>query len=438
MPIRKFILDSVFATLFIFAVLWGLQSISQIKLFNAFDPISQSLEDTELTDYAFSRLRADDPPIDTNIIIVNTGLLSREMVGRQIEILSALEPKVIAVDVIFSCDNRPRDSVNCPEAYDTLGNQILGNAIKNAKNVIMANKLLQSKALRLDENPYEYDSLEHTDPELRINAYEGFVNLLTNADHQEDLKINREFNPYKFVNGERQLAFSVMASMLFDSVKTKRFLERNKEVEIVNYRGNIVDWHGASTYPGRYIVLDVEQALDTSMFVKGMIKDKIILMGFLGKDLRDTSWDDKFFTPLNEKFGGRARPDMYGVVVHANIISMIMNEDYVEELAEWQKYFFAIAICLINVALFWLILAKTPILFDTLSISLQIIQLAFFMGLIPYVLAWYQLKLDLTLGLAVLALVGPCFEIYISIIALGVANLKKWWLTKTQKKVLTP
>nr|MCU0398694.1 CHASE2 domain-containing protein [Cyclobacteriaceae bacterium] len=261
MPIRKFLLDSVFATLFIFAVLWGIQSISQIKLFNAFDPISQSLEDTELTDYAFSRLRADDPPIDTNIIIVNTGLLSREMVGRQIEILSALEPKVIAVDVIFSCDNRPRDSVNCPEAYDTLGNQILGNAIKNAKNVVMANKLLQSKALRLDENPYEYDSLEHTDPELRTNAYEGFVNLLTNADHQEDLKINREFNPYKMVNGERQLAFSVMASMLFDSVRTKRFLERNKEVEIVNYRGNIVDWHGASTYPGRYIVLDVEQAL---------------------------------------------------------------------------------------------------------------------------------------------------------------------------------
>jgi hypothetical protein len=438
MPIRKFILDSVFATLFIFLVLWGLQSISQLRIFNALDPISQALEDTELTDYAFSELRTEDPPIDTNIIIVNTGELSRELVGRQIEILSALEPKVIAVDIIFSCNDRPHDSINCPEAYDTLSNRVLGNAVKNAKNVVMAHKLLQSKAMRLDGNPYTYDSLEHSDAELRVNAYEGFVNLLTNADHQEDLKINREFNPYKLVNGERHLAFSVMASMLFDSVKTKRFLERNKEVEIVNYRGNIVDWHGASTYPGRYIVLDVEQALDTSMFVKGMIKDKIILMGFLGKDLRDTSWDDKFFTPLNKKIGGRARPDMYGVVVHANIISMIMNEDYVEELAEWQKYFFAITICLINVALFWLIMTKTPILFDTLSLSLQLIQLVFFAVLIPYVFYWYHLKLDITMGLAILALVGPCFEIYISVIALGVANIKKWWLTRDQKKVLTP
>ena len=88
MPIRKFILDSVFATLFIFLVLWGLQSISQLRIFNALDPISQALEDTELTDYAFSELRTEDPPIDTNIIIVNTGELSRELVGRQIEILS--------------------------------------------------------------------------------------------------------------------------------------------------------------------------------------------------------------------------------------------------------------------------------------------------------------------------------------------------------------
>jgi hypothetical protein len=110
----------------------------------------------------------------------------------------------------------------------------------------------------------------------------------------------------------------------------------------------------------------------------------------------------------------------------------------VEELAEWQKYFFAITICLINVALFWLIMTKTPILFDTLSLSLQLIQLVFFAVLIPYVFYWYHLKLDITMGLAILALVGPCFEIYISVIALGVANIKKWWLTRDQKKVLTP
>jgi CHASE2 domain-containing sensor protein len=280
--------------------------------------------------------------------------------------------------------------------------------------------------------------LEHSDPELRINAHEGFVNLVTNAEHQEDLKICREFNPYKMINDEKELAFSVMTAKLYDSVKTQKFLDRQKETEIINYRGNIVDWHGAGTYPGRYIVLDWEQALDTATFATGMIKDKIVLMGFLGRDLRDTSWDDKFFTPLNKKFAGRARPDMYGVVVHANIISMIMNEDYVEQLEEWHKYAFAILICFLNVALFWYIFFKLPVLFDTVSISLQLVQLAAFGLLIPYVFYWYHLKLDITIGLAILALAGPCFEIYISIIDMGVSNLKRWWITKRQKQVLTP
>lgn len=435
---RKFLLDSFFATVFVFAVLWGLSGISDLKILNALDPISQALEDTELTDYAFSTLRVEDPPIDTNIVIVNIGYLSREMIGRQIEVLSALNPKVIALDMIFACDGGLRDSVNCPAAYDSLGNAVLANAVRNAGTMVMAHKLWQTRYVRENQDTDVMDSIEHSDAELRIGAHEGFVNLVTGADHQEDLKICREFNPFKVVNGKSELAYSVLTAMLYDSVKTKKFLDRNNETEIINYRGNIVDWHGASTYPNRYIVLDVEQALDTNMFVTGMIKDKIVLMGFLGRDLRDTSWDDKFFTPLNKKFGGRARPDMYGVVVHANIISMILNEDYVEELSDWMRYAFAILICYINVALFWFIFHKLPLWFDTVSITLQLIQLAVFAVLIPYVFYWFHLKLDITIGLAALALTGPCFEIYISVIITGLAAIKEKWFTNGAKEVLTP
>jgi CHASE2 domain-containing sensor protein len=435
---RKFILDSIFATMFVFAILWGLQGVSELNLFDALDPISQSLEDTELTDYAFSTLRVEDPPIDTSIVIVNIGKLSRELIGRQIEILSSLEPKVIALDMIFSCNGRPIDPINCPKAFDSVGNAALGMAVKNTKNMVMAHKLWQTSYVRENFDTDVIDSIEHSDAELRVGAYEGFVNLATNANHQEDLKICREFYPSMEVNGERHLAFSVLAAMLYDSTKTQKFLDRNNDSEIINYRGNIVDWHGASSYPGPYFVLDWDQVLDTASFAKGMIKDKIILMGYLGDDLTDTSWDDKFFTPLNNKFGGRARPDMYGVVVHANIVSMIMAEDYVEQLTNFQKYSFAILICFLNVALFWVIFHKLPLLFDTLSVGLQLVQLAGFALLIPYVFYWYHLKLDITVGLAILALAGPCFEIYISIIAAGIDDIKKRWITKRHKEVLTP
>ena len=38
--------------------------------------------------------------------------------------------------------------------------------------------------------------------------------------------------------------------------------------------------------------------------------------------------DDLHFTPLNKIVSGKSFPDMYGVVIHANILSMIINGKY--------------------------------------------------------------------------------------------------------------
>jgi len=437
---KKFWLDCMVATAFVFAVLFGLYGITQLKAFNAFDPLGQALGDMEFTDIAFSQIR-DDPAMDTNIVIVNIGYLSRAEIGQQIMNLNMFEPKAIGLDIIFSCDGGLYDSINCPQAYDTLSNMIFANAVQEASNrMVLAQKLWQTKALVEKYGDVAiYDSLEHTDANLRVGAFEGYVNLETDAEHQEDLKVCRRFPPSVMVNGQNKVAFSVKLAMMFDSDKTQRFLNRNRSSEIINYRGNIVDWHGASNYAGRYAVLDWDQALDTSLFAGGMIKDKIVIMGFLGRDLRDTSWDDKFFTPLNKKYAGKSRPDMYGPVVHANIVSMILNEDYVEELAEWQEYAIAIIICFLNVALFSLIHHRIPKWFDTITIILQLLQIILLAFTMMYIFSWADFKLNLTLTLAALALVGTCYEIYESIVKAFITRLQEGALfTKGAKKVLTP
>ncbi len=434
---KKFWLDCVLATIFVFVVIWAISGIADLNIFDALNPIAESIEDTQLTDYAFSTLRVEDPPIDEDIVLVNIGDLPRALIGKQIEILSSMDPKIIALDMIFSC-HQGTDSLNCPQAYDTLSNTILANAIANTKTMVLANKLWQSNQLLAREaNTEKQDSIEFTDQILRGNSYQGFVNLPTGAEHQEDLKICREFVPTVNVSGSQELAFSVRIAMLFDSVKTKRFLERGNEEEIINYRGNIIDWHGASTYPGRYFVLDYDQVLDTSSYVPSMIKDKIIIMGFLGSDLRDTSWDDKFFTPLNKKLGGRARPDMYGPVIHANIVSMILTEDYIDTLKMWHRYAIAIILCFLNIALFAYIFQKLPLWFDTMTIVLQLIELILFALLMPYVLYWYHFELEISMAMAALALAGPCFEIYISVIKAGATYIQNKWLTKAKPEVLT-
>lgn len=433
-PMKKFWIDVVIGTVFVFAVLGGLYSITKLKVFDAFDPLGQALGDMEFTDIAFSQIR-EDPEIDTNIVIVNIGDLPRGLIGQQIMTLNHFKPKVIALDIIFSCEFI--DSISCPGAYDTLGTMMFGEAVRQTEGkMVMAHKLWQKK---YDSNSEIYDSLEHSDGPLREGAYEGFVNLDTDADTQEDLKICRSFNPTMTVNGNRELAFAVKIAMLYDSTATKEFISRGNVKETINYRGNIVDWHSASSYAGRYAVLDWDQALDTSSFVGGMIKDKIVILGFLGSDLRDTSWDDKFITPLNKNYAGKTRPDMYGVVVHANAVSMILNKDYVDVLKEWQQYTVAIIICFLNVALFSLIHHKIPKWFDILTILLQLFQIVFLTFLMMYVFSEANFKLNLTLTLAILALVGTCYEIYESVVKTLIQTLRARRLfTKRKNRVLTP
>ncbi len=434
---KKFWLDCIAGTIFVFAILFGLYGITQLRVFDAFDPLGQALGDMELTDIAFSQIR-EDPPMDTNIVIVNIGYLSRAEIGQQIINLSRHKPKVIGLDIIFSCDWL-QDSTICPQAYDTMSNMYFAYAVQQAGNVVMAHKLQQTKKLIKEFGDSDlYDSIEHTYPALMPGAYEGFVNLETEAAHQEDLKSCRRVNPQMMINGERELAFSVRMAMIYDSLKTNRFLARNNKLEVINYKGNIVDWHGASNYAGRYIVLDWDQALDTTQFVGEMIRDKIVIMGFLGRDLTDTSWDDKFFTPLNKKYAGKARPDMYGVVVHANIVSMILEEDYIEVLRPWQEMAIAILVCFLNVALFVVIMQRIPDWFDSISITLQLIQIVLFSFIMIYFFNWFNFKLNVTWTLAVVAVVGTSFELYYGVFKTLFNKAKNRLFTSRRKEVLSP
>jgi CHASE2 domain-containing sensor protein len=438
---RKIYFKSFAITVFVFFMMWGVSKITDLKLFNAFDPVSQALTDFELTDYAFSNLRPP-PLVDQRIVLINFGELSRREIAQQIYIINQFKPKVIGIDSYFNCEGRLRDSINCPQLLDTLGNLLLADAIKEAGNVVLTSKLLQKTKTSLDDNLIDfYDSMEYSDLNFSMYAKHGFANLITNADYQEDVKQCRSFVPKYSVNGEDQYAFAVQMSMMFDSVKTNRFLRRNKKEEIVNYRGNVEiqdirlktlrQKETATTrYPLMFYAVDVDQLFNGEVLPE-LFTNSIVIIGFLGSKFGDPSWNDKYFTPLNKKVAGRANPDMFGVVVHANIVAMILNEDYVNELAEWQKYAIAFLVCFLTVLLFLIIDYRLPLWFDALSVLIQVVLLLAVSGLIVFCFARFDFKLDLTLTLAASALVGPSYDIY-----KGFQNQIRKWLTKKPVEVL--
>jgi CHASE2 domain-containing sensor protein len=432
---RKFWIDCVIATAFVFLSMWGLFGLTQLNIFNAFDSIGEALADVELTDYVFSRLR-EDPSVDQNIVVVNIGNLSRREIAEQIQIINKFKPKVIGIDGFFDCSKGLRDTVNCPQLRDVFGNLMLSNAIQEAGNVVLVTKVLQSDTL-LSVNTY--DSLRRSDSLFTAFAIrEGYASLDTDAEFQDDVKVCRLFNPKIDIQGKNHYAFAVEMAMEYDSVKTQKFLSRNNYTEVINYRGNVYDIFGTTNYPQMFYTLDVED-VRTENFVPEMIKDKIVIFGYLGEYLGDPSWDDKFYTPLNNKLAGKANPDMFGAVVHANIASMILNEDYVNQMEEWQEVAMAIILCLLNVALFSLINTNLPLWYDGITKLIQLIQLLLYTVLMVMIFHWYSFKLNVTLTLAAVALVGDVFEIYMSVIKNIYFKIKGWFsITPKEDTVLTP
>jgi CHASE2 domain-containing sensor protein len=446
------IIRGVAITMFVFLLAAGVDRLMDLKLMTDFDPITQALGEFQLTDVVFSRLR-EDPKYDDRIVLVNLDPGGRGDIAQQVQIISQYKPKVIGIDGFFNCEGGLYDTMNCPQVLDTLGNLMLSNAIQEAGNVVLVSKLMQSDSLsRVPENQVPgdfYDSLEYSAPEFSNYAHNAFANLPTGdsegnhaATYQEDVKICRSLIPQKIVNGKRELAFSVMMAMMYDSVKTERFLARGKEEEIINFKGNIEistnklasqrnKMDSTSAFRSLCFVIDWDQ-LKAGNYEPSVFEGKVVIIGYLGNYLGDPAWEDKFFSPLNVKVAGRANPDMFGPVIHANAVAMILDENYIEELPDWAQMVIAALLCFLNVLLFYWIDTKFPLWYDGLSVVLQIIQILLVSVLTVYAFTLFSWKLDLSLAMGGIALVGPCFDISKSI-----ENVIDDAITKRRQRVLT-
>jgi CHASE2 domain-containing sensor protein len=396
-------IDSALGTVFILFLIWLIYNVSALGIFDVFDPIGDALGDVEFTDVVFSQLR-EEPKVDPNVVVVNFGDLSRGEIAAQIEILSKYNPRVIGIDALFY-----------NQKSDTLGDLMLSQSIQNAGNVILVSKLVS-----FNPNTLQFDSVQLSHPMFSNYADNAFANLLTDNDAstQDMFKITRSFVPQKYIKGDKdkmEVAFGVKLAERYAPEKAERFLKRKLEAEIINYRGNILNPFQQLDFGGKFIALDWDQVLMED-FDSSVIEGNIILMGYLGSNFLDTSWDDKFYTPLNKKYAGKANPDMYGVVIHANIVSMIINEDYIGKLPDWLEHSVGALITFLNIVFFSLIYRRIPKWYDGTTKVIQLIELLLFLFLIIMIFHWFSLKVNITLGMAGIALAGDGLEVFYGVI----------------------
>lgn len=408
--------DSIFATIFIYVFMFLVLNISQLNIFDAFDPIGQALADMEMTDYAFSELRDPLPP-DTTIVLANIGPLGRAQIADQLKIIDKYGPKVIGVDSFFKGYNN-----------DTIGSMSLSFAIASLKSdLVMASAVQQSDSLNAIHAGEEiYDVLYKSDSMYMVGAEHALANLDTEADYQDDIKICRNFPPQREIisTGEKHIAFGAKLAYIYDSTSLEPLLERDNEFEIINYRGDFVNFYEEDRYATRFYALDWDQILRED-FEPNLLKGKIVILGFMGEEFGAPEWEDKFFTPLNPKIAGRANPDMFGPVIHANITSMILNRDYVDSFSQTVENILGVVLCFLNVLLFSYIYRTVGAWYDGATKLIQVVEVLLLLFFTIYIFSWQSFKLELTAGLFAVALAGDLLEIYYGVLK-NLVKKKTW------------
>jgi CHASE2 domain-containing sensor protein len=247
---------------------------------------------------------------DTNIVIVNISIIPRQDIGKLINKISKLKPKVIAVDVFFGVEN---DTLN-PIGTDTLVQQI-----KDINNLVLVS------AYR-GQDRFGRDSIETQSPRIRKYVKEGIANFNIPKDDPEYGTL-RSFSPYVNINGENHLSFSFLVASYYDSTLKKY---ASNDDMFIKWYGYAYNENFRFEDRGVFESFEWSEVMDSSIDRKHF-KDKIVLLGFMGEKIGYPSTEQLFYSPMNYKIIGRSTPDIYGVEMHANAIKMVIDKDFVKQ-----------------------------------------------------------------------------------------------------------
>ncbi|MDO1513065.1 CHASE2 domain-containing protein [Maribacter confluentis] len=259
-----------------------------------FNPLSKALHDFSFLDVYYAERLNENSKINQDIILINVEHKSRYELGLVLQRLLKANPKVIGFDVILKEFN------------------------KTVEDTLLAKQLNNRKVIGSTIITQEQEVSNH--PFFRFVNPPGFVNF----NFDGGIAVIREFesNIQKFKNTHQSFASAIARRYLSDKKWKKQNLNQKLQgSNVINYQGNLTSFFHFTTDD----LMDLEDI--------SFVTDKIVLLGYLGTPTNNAhDVEDKHFTPLNKITAGKSIPDMYGLVIHANIIAMILNNGFMYEV----------------------------------------------------------------------------------------------------------
>ncbi|MCX6250190.1 MAG: CHASE2 domain-containing protein [Bacteroidetes bacterium] len=390
---RKLLLrpDNFFATLFIFisTALLGLIIINISPL----DPFESAFKDFQYSDILYSKIRSRQNLLDTNIVLISIDTLKRESIAQELKNINKFSPKVVGLDIIFE------------QLKDPVSDSLLKIILAQTPHLVMADYAKENEKGEIEKlqtsNPYfgEYPA--------------GHVNL-SGAD--PETTTIRTFQPLLYLNGKEIPSFSAEILRLYNPYASSKLLSYKDKQVIINYIGNY----------NSFLHFSSNDVLNNGPNLT-RIRDKIVLIGNFYPDSLNLSLEDKFFTPLNKEISGRSWPDMHGMVIHANIISMVLKDNFIYVIPAWVGILIAFLICYLHIAFFLYFYVEKHKWFQPLVKAIQLFTIVLIMYLVFLLYEHWNIRYDSTLLIVILILSVDLLYFYEGLIKI----LNKWFGIKS-------
>jgi CHASE2 domain-containing sensor protein len=379
---KKIYIDSFYTLVLVFAVMLLFPVIYSFDLLKSFQ---EALTDFNITDSVYSSLKEDKASLhasDDRIVIVDTDGISKQGVARLLNQINKQEPRVIGVDKIFQrSEKKIRD-------------YFLANTLEDIDNIVLSGELMIAS-----EKDSTNDWIQNSDSIFLEHAVMGYNNLLIDQDRR--ISTVREFYPKYKIDSTWINSFAVQVAQIYAIKKIEKIEKRNRKKEIIYYRGNFANFH----YEDGINILSGEVEID-------YFKDKIVLLGDVGRFRGYRLIEDLYYTPLNERYSGRTFPDMTGLEIQANIISRIIDGEYVDEMPNWVALLIAVVLCYINIVLFSLISIKNKKWFEVGTMLIFLAESLVIIGLTIWAYSTYQYQLRLNIALIAIAISVFAYQFY--------------------------
>ncbi|WP_165869274.1 CHASE2 domain-containing protein [Maribacter algicola] len=319
---------------------------------NFFSPFKNAFKDFSYLDmYYAEKLETNDPNINENIILVNVDRRNRKEIAGMLQKIQESQPKVIGVDVIFK------------DLEDPVWDRFLSEFLKS-ENIVAAYVLNDDKRIISNKNILE----------------EGVALGYSNFNFDDESAVIRNFRGVYKKNDTILEAFGTAVS--------KKFMAQDWDIGMESYLSidRPINYSGNRDF---FLVLEYDEIMNGEF--SPLIKDKIILVGYLGNPIQHRfDLEDKHFTPMNPRFVGKSPPDTFGLVIHANIVQMIIEGNFIKVVPNWIRILLTIVLTYMALCYFiWLNKRQLA----SYILRLNIVQLFFIVFFVWVALLLFRQKL---------------------------------------------